>query len=126
MKNRRSIALFLRLFVFAFAVLFSTISFANDTIDLFARGHQLQIVPENGEAFTVEFFSDGTYKTSHGSSGKWKKDGDMLCTVRDSDAAHSCGVFPRGKKRGNAWTTKDARQKNVTVAILPPKARKVK
>jgi hypothetical protein len=93
---------------------------ANDTLNLLASGHRLSITPETGVAFTVEFSPDGTYKTSHGSSGTWKVDGDKLCTIRASDNVSSCGVFPTGKKRGDAWATKDASRRNVTVTILAP------
>jgi len=104
----------------AAAAMFATPVLANDTLALLSSGYQLQIVPATGEAFTVKFSPDGTYQTTLGSSGTWRVEGDMLCTVRASDKISSCGVIPTGKKRGDAWATKDGNRKDVTVTILAP------
>ena len=95
-------------------------AFANDTLDVLTADNRLEISNASGVLMVVTFNSDGTYSTSSGSSGTWTVDDDMLCTVRASDGASSCGSFPDGKTVGDSWTTQDASGADVTVKILPP------
>jgi len=87
-------------------------------MDVLLRGHDLRLEYASGAVVLVTFDSDGMYTTNTGSSGAWTLDGEKLCTVRSSDSVSGCGRLPRGKSRGDVWTSTDADGVEVTASIV--------
>ena len=52
----------------------------------------------------VDFTPDGKLTVLNGAaSGKWRIDGDKLCTTMDANPAENCVAYPSGKKSGDSF-----------------------
>lgn len=52
----------------------------------------------------VQFKPDGTFTALGGlSSGKWRIDGEKLCSTPNETLIETCGVYPAGKKSGDTF-----------------------
>jgi hypothetical protein len=66
----------------------------------------------------MTYKADGTYSTNamgQAIQGKWKIDGDKLCT--ESDAGAGCTAYPAGKKPGDTFKVTHPTLGEVTVTI---------
>ena len=65
----------------------------------------------------VSFKPDGTFTAMKGqSAGKWRIEGDKLCSTPDETLMETCAVYPAGKKSGDTFTI-PAPHQDVTVRI---------
>lgn len=52
----------------------------------------------------VQFKPDGTFTALGGlSSGKWRIDGEKMCSTPNETLIETCGVYPAGKKSGDTF-----------------------
>jgi hypothetical protein len=68
----------------------------------------------------MTYKADGTYTTSamgQTVSGKWRIDGDKLCTLSDMNPTESCVVYPAGKKPGDEFKVTNPMLGELTVKI---------
>lgn len=68
----------------------------------------------------MTYKADGTYSTSamgQTIGGKWRIDGDKLCTVSDMNPTESCVTYPAGKKPGDEFTVTNPMLGELTVKI---------
>ena len=68
----------------------------------------------------MKYNTDGTYETSamgQTIKGKWRIDGDKLCTVSDMNPTESCVAYPAGKKPGDEFKVTNPMLGEVTVKI---------
>ncbi len=68
----------------------------------------------------MTYKTDGTYVTSamgQEVSGKWRIDGDKLCTVSGMGGGENCIAYPAGKKPGDAFKVTNPMLGEVTIKI---------
>ncbi|HEX3885949.1 MAG TPA: hypothetical protein VHW05_00530 [Phenylobacterium sp.] len=52
----------------------------------------------------VDYTPDGKFTAAGGAAtGKWRIDGDKLCTTLDTDPTENCVPYPKGKKSGDSF-----------------------
>jgi hypothetical protein len=57
-----------------------------------------------GFELEVAYNSDGTFTAMEGQvTGKWRIEGDKLCTQSNFDAEEECVLYPAGKKSGDSF-----------------------
>jgi hypothetical protein len=57
-----------------------------------------------GFELEVDYKPDGTFTAMDGQvTGKWRIDGDKLCTSSNFEPQESCYVYPAGKKSGDSF-----------------------
>ncbi len=65
----------------------------------------------------ISFKADGSFTAMKGqSTGKWRIDGDKLCSTPDETLMETCAVYPAGKKSGDTFVI-PAPHQDVTVRI---------
>lgn len=70
----------------------------------------------------MTYKADGTYATSamgQDITGKWRIDGDKLCTLNSMNPTETCIDYPAGKKPGDEFTVQHPMFGAVTVKINP-------
>ncbi len=78
------------------------------------KGIVLQI---QGMDIDVTYKPDGTFTAMDGQvSGKWRIDGDKLCTSSNMSAEEECVAYPAGKKSGDSFDVTGA-QGTATIKI---------
>ncbi len=68
----------------------------------------------------MKYAADGTYTTNamgQEMKGKWRIDGDKLCTVNEMSPSESCVAYPAGKKPGDEFKVTNPMLGEVTVKI---------
>jgi hypothetical protein len=68
----------------------------------------------------MKYAADGTYTTNamgQELKGKWRIDGDKLCTVNDMNPSETCVAYPAGKKPGDEFKVTNPMLGEVTVKI---------
>jgi hypothetical protein len=68
----------------------------------------------------MTYKADGTYATSamgQDITGKWRIDGDKLCTLNSMNPSETCIAYPAGKKPGDEFTVEHPMFGSVTVKI---------
>jgi hypothetical protein len=96
----------------------------NDTLkNVIAKG---SVVKANMQGQDLElqmaYKPDGTYSISvmgQSINGKWRIDGDKLCTSNDTAPNESCTPYPAGKKPGDEFKVTSPTLGEVTVKINP-------
>lgn len=77
---------------------------ANDTITaVIAKGVTMNM---QGMQIPIAYKADGTFSIEvQGQSinGKWRADGDKLCTTSEMRPEENCVAYPAGKKAGNSF-----------------------
>jgi hypothetical protein len=64
--------------------------------------------------------ADGTYSTNamgQDITGKWRIDGDKLCTINSMNPTESCVAYPAGKKPGDEFKVTNPMLGEVSVTI---------
>jgi hypothetical protein len=93
----------------------------------------LKVVIEKGSVIKAEmqgqalelpmtYKADGTYTTSAMGTtlgGKWRIDGDKLCTISDMNPTEACTPYPAGKVAGDEFKVTSPTLGEVTVKINP-------
>ena len=60
-------------------------------------------IDAGGMMIDVDYKQDGTFSAMDGAiTGKWRIDGDKLCTSTDA-TPEDCVVYPKGKKSGDSF-----------------------
>jgi hypothetical protein len=68
----------------------------------------------------MKYNADGTYETNAMGTaikGKWRIDGDKLCTLNDMNPTETCVAYPAGKKPGDEFKVTNPNLGEVTVKI---------
>lgn len=68
----------------------------------------------------MTYKADGTYSTNamgQTMTGKWRIDGEKLCTVSEMNPTESCIAYPAGKKPGDEFKVTNPMLGEVTVII---------
>lgn len=68
----------------------------------------------------MAYKTDGTYTTNamgQAINGKWRIDGDKLCTVNDMNPTETCVAYPAGKKPGDEFKVTNPMLGEVSVTI---------
>ena len=68
----------------------------------------------------MSYKPDGTYSMNamgQAINGKWRIDGDKLCTVSDMNPTESCIAYPAGKKPGDEFKLQHPMLGEMTVKI---------
>jgi hypothetical protein len=68
----------------------------------------------------MKYNADGTYQTNAMGTeikGKWRIDGDKLCTLNDMNPTEACVAYPAGKKPGDEFKVTNPALGEVTVKI---------
>lgn len=83
---------------------------ASDTLQQVIAKGQTMTGDMQGMAitFTTTYSADGAYKTVMSApertmTGKWRIDGDKLCTTGDGNPTTDCMAYPAGKKSGDTF-----------------------
>jgi hypothetical protein len=78
------------------------------------KGIVLQI---QGMDIDVAYKPDGTFSAMEGQvTGKWRIDGEKLCTTSNMSPDEECTVYPAGKKSGDSFDLTSA-QGTATIKI---------
>lgn len=70
----------------------------------------------------MSYKADGTYATSamgQDITGKWRIDGDKLCTQNSMSPNETCIAYPAGKKAGDEFNVEHPMLGTITVKINP-------
>lgn len=68
----------------------------------------------------MKYNADGTYSTNamgQEVKGKWRIDGDKLCTLNDMNPTEACVAYPAGKKPGDSFKVTNPMLGEVNVTI---------
>lgn len=68
----------------------------------------------------MTYSADGNYKTNamgQEVTGKWRIDGDKLCTTSSMNPTETCVAYPAGKKPGDEFKVTNPNLGEVTVTI---------
>ena len=106
------------------ALAFAAPAFAQDKTTLEYVTTKGTVVKANAQGTDLElpmsYKADGTYTTSamgQEISGKWRIDGDKLCTVNSMSPSESCIAYPAGKKPGDEFKVTNPMLGEVSVTI---------
>jgi len=82
--------------------------------ELTTRGMVMEV---SGMEIEVTYKPDGTFTAMDDQvTGKWRIDGDKLCTSSNFSPAEECVVYPTGKKSGDSFEVTSA-QGTATIRI---------
>jgi hypothetical protein len=68
----------------------------------------------------MTYKADGTYSTNamgQAINGKWRIDGDKLCTLNDMNPTETCVAYPAGKKPGDEFKVSNPMLGEVSITI---------
>jgi hypothetical protein len=80
---------------------------------LSAQGFELDVAYKTDGTFVVSMPGDATALAT----GKWRIDGEKLCTVSDMNPSETCVAYPAGKKPGDEFKVTNPMLGEVTVTI---------
>lgn len=84
------------------SLLLASSALANTLDQVTTKGLTIMI---NGNPVDIDFKPNGTFSMLNGLlTGKWRIDGNKLCTTGDADGKETCNVYPAGKKSGDKFT----------------------
>lgn len=99
---------------------------ASDTLKaVIAHGQTMSGVVQGNElAFSTKYAADGTYATrldamDRTMTGKWRIEGDKLCTKGDGNPTDDCTAYPAGKKAGDTFEVDHPRLGKSKITINP-------
>jgi hypothetical protein len=91
----------------ALAAAFAAPAFADTLQEVTTKGIVMKASIQGMELeLKITYKADGTYNTDamgQQISGKWRIDGDKLCTVSQMSPDEACTVYPAGKKSGDEF-----------------------
>lgn len=62
------------------------------------------VIDVQGMQIDVDYKPDGTFSAMDGQvTGKWRIDGEKLCTSSNMSPAEECVAYPAGKKSGDSF-----------------------
>ena len=74
-----------------------------DTLEEIATRGMVITLPD-GLELDLTFAADGTYTGLDGGlRGRWRIEGDKLCTTSNLDPNERCEAYPKGKKAGDTF-----------------------
>ena len=74
---------------------------ANTLQNVTTRGIKMSA---GGFELEVDYKADGTFTAMDGQvTGKWRIDGDKLCTSSNYNPTEECSAYPTGKKSGDSF-----------------------
>src|SRR5688500_9139863 len=97
---------------------------AHDTLrEVIARGQTLAGEVGGVEVvFSTTYSADGAYRTvttapDRTMTGKWRIEGDKLCTMGDANPTVDCTAYPPGKRSGDTFEVEHPRLGRAKVTI---------
>lgn len=113
-------------FVAAAAAMLAAPAFAQDPTTLQNVTTKGTVLKADMQGTPVElpmtYKADGSYTTSamgQDITGKWRIDGDKLCTQNSMSPSETCIAYPAGKKPGDEFTIEHPMLGSVAVKINP-------
>ena len=110
--------------VAAAAAMLAAPAFAQDATTLQNVTTKGSVIKADMQGTPIElpmtYKADGSYTTSamgQDISGKWRIDGDKLCTQNAMSPSETCLAYPAGKKPGDEFTVEHPMLGTVTVKI---------
>lgn len=71
-----------------------------------------------GSPIDVSYKPDGTFTAMDGAvTGKWRIDGEKLCTSSNFEPDETCVAYPTGKKSGDSFEVTNAAGQTATIKI---------
>lgn len=97
-----------RIFVSAAAVMMAAPAFAQTATTLQELTTKGMVMDAGGMMFDVTYKPDGTFSVAMdgadvGVDGKWRIEGEKLCTSSNFSPAEECVAYPAGKKSGDSF-----------------------
>jgi len=93
-----------KLIACAVAVAFTAPAFAQQPTTLQEVTTKGIVLEAGGMQIDVTYKPDGTFTAMDGQvTGKWKIDGEKLCTTSNFSPDEECVVYPAGKKSGDSF-----------------------
>ena len=100
------------------AVLLAAPAFAQTATTLQELTTKGMVMDAGGFQIEVTYNPDGTFTAMDGAvTGKWRIDGDKLCTISDMNPSETCVAYPAGKKPGDEFKVTNPMLGEVTVKI---------
>jgi hypothetical protein len=86
------------------ALAFAAPAFAQGTTTLQEVTTKGITLSAGGMELNVDYKPDGTFTAMDGQvTGKWRIDGEKLCTTSNYTPAEECTAYPTGKKSGDSF-----------------------
>lgn len=107
----------------AVALACSAPAFADTLKEVTSHGQVMRGAMQGTElTFATTFAADGTYSTKldvvdQTMTGKWRIDGDKLCTKGDANPTEDCTAYPANKKSGDTFEVDHPRLGKAKVTI---------
>ncbi len=93
-----------RIIVASLAALLVAPAFAQTTTTLQEVTTKGIIMEAQGMQIEVTYKPDGTFTAMDDAvTGKWRIDGDKLCTTSNFNPSEECAAYPEGKKSGDSF-----------------------
>lgn len=93
-----------RIIATTLAVLIAAPAFAQTSTTLQEVTTKGIVMEAQGMQIEVEYKPDGTFTAMDGAvTGKWRIDGDKMCTTSNFNPAEECVAYPEGKKSGDSF-----------------------
>jgi hypothetical protein len=106
------------------AIALAAPAFAQDSTTLQFVTTKGTVIKANAQGQDLElpmtYKADGTYTTNamgQEISGKWRIDGEKLCTINSMNPTESCIAYPAGKKPGDEFKVTNPMLGEVSVTI---------
>jgi hypothetical protein len=93
-----------RIIAAGLVALIATPAFAQTTTTLQEVTTKGIVMEAQGMQIDVAYKPDGTFTAMDGAvTGKWRIDGDKLCTTSNFNPSEECTAYPEGKKSGDSF-----------------------
>jgi len=93
-----------RIIIASLAALIAAPAFAQDATTLQEVTTKGIVMEAQGMQIDVTYKPDGTFTAMDGAvTGKWRIDGDKMCTTSNFNPAEECTVYPAGKRSGDSF-----------------------
>ena len=62
------------------------------------------IMEANGARIDIDFTHDGRFTAFSGAAtGRWRTEGEKLCSIPDASSVETCAVYPKNKTSGDRF-----------------------
>jgi hypothetical protein len=96
-----------RLLIAAALIAFAAPAFADTLREVTTKGVVMSV--DGVGDIDVAYKADGSYTAARGAvTGRWRINGDKLCTRSNLAKAEQCDAYPKDKKSGDSFEVKSA------------------
>lgn len=100
------------------ALAFAAPAFAQSATTLEAVTTKGITLNAGGFELDVDYKADKTFTAMDGQvNGKWRIDGEKLCTSSNFEPEETCVAYPAGKKSGDSFPLTNAKGETATITI---------